>query len=145
MAEILDRRSWLRLMPVLVAAVNGSVHLDALQDAPQRKIDKQTLHLALKLTGIELTEEQEAMMLPDVNRNLDQYEALRKIEVPLDTEPATRFYPTPPTPGRAKFLPTRVRAGKAPGSLEELAFEPVTRIGPLLRARRISSTDLTRM
>lgn len=103
------------------------------------------MHLALKLAGLEFTGEQEAMMLPDVNRNLDQYEALRKIDVPLDTEPAVRFYPTAPNPGKAKFAPTRVKAAKPPPSIEDLAFEPVTRLAPLVKARRISSTDLTKM
>ena len=61
MAEILDRRSWLRLMPVLVAATNGSASAQQQPEQP-RMIDQQTLHLALKLVGIELTGEQEAMM-----------------------------------------------------------------------------------
>jgi len=144
MAEILDRRSWIKLMPVLAAAATGEAQQQTAAPVPPR-IDKQKLHLALQLIGLEFTDEQETMMLPDVNRNLLQYEALRKIDVPLDTEPAIRFYPTPPKTGRAKFIPTRVKNAKAPASLEDLAFEPVTRIAPLLRARRVSSTDLTRM
>ena len=32
----------------------------------------------------------------NVNTNLDRYETLRKIEVPLDTEPATLFHPALP-------------------------------------------------
>ena len=33
------------------------------------------------------------MALAGVNRNLDAYETVRKIEVPLDTEPAFAFHP----------------------------------------------------
>ena len=52
------------------------------------------MHQAEKLIGIELTDAQEAMALGGVNRNLDSYEAIRKIDVPLDTEPAIAFHPT---------------------------------------------------
>jgi hypothetical protein len=43
--------------------------------------------------GIEFTDAQEAMALAGVNRNLDAYETVRKIDVPLDTEPAFAFHP----------------------------------------------------
>ncbi len=48
---------------------------------------------AEKLIGIELTDAQEAMALGGVNRNLDSYETVRKIDIPLDTEPAIAFHP----------------------------------------------------
>ncbi len=56
------------------------------------------LRQAEKLIGIELTDAQEAMALQNVSTNLDRYETLRKIDVPLDTEPATWFHPA--LPGR---------------------------------------------
>ena len=46
------------------------------------------LRQAEKLIGIELTDAQEAMALQNASANLDRYETLRKIEIPLDTEPA---------------------------------------------------------
>ena len=48
--------------------------------------------MAEKLFGIEFTDAQEAMALNGVNRNLDSYEANRKIDIPLDTEPAIAFH-----------------------------------------------------
>ena len=94
------------------------------------------LHEAEKLIGIELTDAQEAMALSNVSTNLDRYEALRKIDVPLDTEPATLFHPA--LPGK-KF---NQQAGKVQtqqsrslqfSSIEDLAFATLT------AARRISS------
>jgi Asp-tRNA(Asn)/Glu-tRNA(Gln) amidotransferase A subunit family amidase len=102
------------------------------------------LHRALHLIGLDFTEEQEAMMLPGVNRALTGYETLRKIDVPLDTEPATRFYPTKPSAKPAKFSPT-IEKPKSFGSMEDLAFEPVTTLGALVKSRKVSSTDLTKM
>jgi Asp-tRNA(Asn)/Glu-tRNA(Gln) amidotransferase A subunit family amidase len=103
---------------------------------------------AEKLIGIELTDAQEAMALAGVNRNLDSYENVRKIDVPLDTEPAIAFHPTRANKklytAKAKF-----RFAKAEPlqfkSVEDLAFATVPQLAELIRARKVSSTDLTKM
>lgn len=88
-------------------------------------------------------------MLSGVNRALGSYEALRKIEVPLDTEPAFHFRPS--LPGKepktraSKFFPTRVTKLPSFKDPEELCFLPVTDLSALMRARKITSTDLTKM
>jgi Asp-tRNA(Asn)/Glu-tRNA(Gln) amidotransferase A subunit family amidase len=149
--EELDRRDWMRLVAVLsvarpaaAQAPSGGSRQGATSNIPQR-VSKEDLHHALKLMGLEFTDDQETMMLPGLNRALNGYEELRKIEVPLDTEPATRFYPTKPAPAKtAKFTPTQEHP-KAFTSLEDLAFEPVTTLAALIRSRKVSSTDLTKM
>jgi hypothetical protein len=116
--------------------------------SPPQRIPKEALPEALRLLGLEFTEAEQAMMLNGVNRALVQYEALRKIDIPLDTEPAYRFFPyRRPTAGASRFRPTRVAAPRKPywKSIEELAFLPVTQLAPLVRARLVSSTELTRM
>jgi Asp-tRNA(Asn)/Glu-tRNA(Gln) amidotransferase A subunit family amidase len=150
MTEELDRRDWMRLVAVLSVAAPAAAQAPApaaqqgqRPNVPQR-VSKENLHHALKLIGLEFTEEQEAMMLPGLNRALNGYEELRKIEVPLDTEPATRFYPTKPQVKSAKFTPTQERP-KTFSSVEDLAFEPVTTLAALIKARKVSSTDLTKM
>jgi len=150
MMEELDRRDWMRLVAVLSVAAPARAQSPApaaqqgqRPNVPQR-LSKENLHHALKLIGLEFTEEQEAMMLPGLNRALNGYEELRKIDVPLDTEPATRFYPTKPQVKPAKFTPTQERP-KAFGSIEDLAFEPVTTLAALIKAKKVSSTDLTKM
>ena len=51
------------------------------------------------------------MALPGVNRNLANYEALRKIDVPLDTEPAIAFHPAPPGK-KFSAAKTKIKASK---------------------------------
>ena len=128
----------MRLVAVLsvAAPVAGQAPAPAAQqgqrpNVPQR-VSKENLHHALKLIGLDFTEEQETMMLPGLNRALNGYEELRKIDVPLDTEPATRFYPTKPQVKAAKFTPTQERP-KTFSSIEDLAFEPVTTLAALLK------------
>ena len=115
---------------------------------PTPRITKEMMHQAEKLIGIELTDAQEAMALSGVNRNLDAYEANRKIDVPLDTEPAIAFHPA-----RAKkelYAPkTKFRFGKVEpaqfNNVEDLAFATVPQLAELIRTRSITSTELTKM
>src|SRR5438094_4852645 len=60
------------------------------------RITKEMMHNAEKVIGIELTDKQEDMALPGVNRSLDSFEVIRKMDVPLDTEPAIVFHPQLP-------------------------------------------------
>src|SRR5437867_4927593 len=102
----LDRRTFVKMLPAVgvagLAASRADVGLaewvEEKQQQPQttQHVTKEMLHAAEQLIGIELNDAQEAMALPGVNRNLASYEALRKIDVPLDTEPATAFHPALP-------------------------------------------------
>ena len=115
--------------------------------APLR-VTKEMLRNAEKMIGIELTDAQEAMALQNVSTNLDRYEALRKIDVPLDTEPATLFHPA--LPGRkfdlqaAKFKLSKTQP-PAFHAVEDLAFASLTELAELVRTRKVSPVELTKM
>ena len=155
MMEI-DRRTWIRLAGALGALCAVETELEAQearpQGAPAQRVSKEMLHQTLELIGLQFTPEQETMMLPAVNRNLTSYEALRKIAVPLDTDPAFRFDPRlagvryPSGPSRCR-LSRQARAPKKRtwNSLDELAFLPVTELAPLVRSRQVSPVDLAKM
>jgi Asp-tRNA(Asn)/Glu-tRNA(Gln) amidotransferase A subunit family amidase len=125
--------------------------LDAQQaaGASPQKVSKEALQQALEMLGLNFSPEQREMMLSSVNRTLGGFDALRKIPIPYDTEPAYRFIPAlpgkEPRPRNAVFQPTSERAAAAPADLNELAFAPVTQLAALIRNRTVSSTDLTRM
>ena len=121
----IGRRSFVKLLPAAGAAgltVSG-LPLKALAQTPTPtpsprpsptplRITKDMMHNAEKVIGIELTDKQEDMALPGVNRSLDSYEVVRKMDVPLDTEPAIVFHPA--LPG---FHVKRARARKPNSSL----------------------------
>jgi Asp-tRNA(Asn)/Glu-tRNA(Gln) amidotransferase A subunit family amidase len=159
-----DRRSFVKLLPVLgaagIAASNLSLPVAAQtptptplpspspSPTPPPRITKEMLHNAEKLIGIELNDAQETMALRDVNRNLDNYETLRKIDVPLDTEPAIAFHPA-----RARkelyASQTKFRFGKVElppfKTVDDLAFATVPQLAELIRTRKVSSVELTKM
>lgn len=106
------------------------------------------MHQAEKLFGLEFSDAQEAMALNGVNGNLDAYETVRKINIPLDTEPAISFHPA-----RARkelySAKTKFRFLKADlpeyKKVEDLAFATVPQLAELIRTRKVTSTELTRM
>src|SRR5580658_1355883 len=150
-----SRRTLLSLAPTiatLIASEAGIVwEADAQgrgQNVPQR-VSKDQLKAALEIIGLDFTEAQRDQMLSSVNRALGSYEALRKVDVPLDTEPAFHFRPS--LPGKepkaraSKFAPTRVMKLASFKDPEELCFLQVTELAALVRARKITSTELTKM
>lgn len=154
----IDRRSFVKALPALgvagltapsiaqqrtpPAAAQGTG-----QQAPQR-VTREMMRATEQLIGIEFSEAQEAMALQGVNRSLNSFEALRKIDVPLDTEPAIRFKPA--LPGKKyKTRPpgprvTRVEVPKY-GVIEDLAFATATQLSQLIRTRKVTSVELTSM
>src|SRR5213080_3392636 len=114
------------------------------------RVNKDDLKHAEKIMGIDFNDKEEDMALPGVNRNLDSYDAVRKIEVPLDTEPAIVFHPE--LPGfhvKRASAKTKFRFGKnEPAqykSVEDLAFATVPQLAELIRTKKVSSVELTKM
>jgi Asp-tRNA(Asn)/Glu-tRNA(Gln) amidotransferase A subunit family amidase len=121
-------------------------------DAAPSKFGKDALKGAEQIAGLHFTDAEEDAALNGVSRNLDSYEALRKIDIPMDTEPAITFRPYLPgkqPAGRstrnARLAVARPKSVQVGSSLEDLAYEPVTSLAALIEARKVSSTDLTKM
>ena len=110
---------------------------------------RDTLKQSLALLGLEFKDEQLDMMLPSITRQLASYANLRKIEIPFDTDPAISFSPLVPglklPEGKAVFQPSRSTKLPIWKDIEELAFWPATHLGQLIRTKKITSTDLTKM
>jgi Asp-tRNA(Asn)/Glu-tRNA(Gln) amidotransferase A subunit family amidase len=139
----LTRRFWLQLLPALAVAQQGTA------PAQPQRITKDMVIAALGAMGLEFTGPQIDMLLPAVNRQLASFDALRAIDIPLDTPPAIAFSPilagSPAPKGKSTFRQAPAPAIKRFGSPEELAFLNATELAALIRAKRITSTALTTM
>jgi Asp-tRNA(Asn)/Glu-tRNA(Gln) amidotransferase A subunit family amidase len=120
-----------------------------MQDAGTTTITLEMVTDALKLSGIELSEEDRKAMVESANSNLTRVEELRKIEIPSDISPPFHFSPV--VPG-IEVNRTRLpfRLGPAPGikrpaNLEDAAFWPVRHLAELIRTRQVTSLELTEM
>jgi hypothetical protein len=117
------------------------------QDSAQ-KVTQPMLADALQLSGLTFAEDDQKAMLEAVNRQLTQYEDLRKIHIPNDVAPP--FYFSPITPGmkvnRAR-MPIHFSAPKVkrPANLEDVAFWPITQLAQLIRTKQVKSVELTEM
>ena len=152
----LNRRTWLQLISALSAAPALEAQTPAPAPAPQRpapppqRISKDQVVAALATMGLHFTDPQLDMLLPSVNRTLTQYEALREIDIPLDTPPAILFSAVSPrlsrrrmaTPPSARRKPPRSSASK---TRRNSPFSPPPNLARCIRARRITSTALTQM
>ena len=161
----INRRNFVKLLPAAGAAglavskspltAFAQIPTPAASPSPRPsptplRITKEMMHNAEKLIGIELTDAQETMALRGVNGNLDSYEAIRRIDVPLDTEPAVVFHPALPgfhvkrAPAKVKFKFGKNEPAQFK-SVDDLAFASVPQLAELIRTRKVSSVELTKM
>lgn len=119
------------------------------QDAGAQKITLAMVNEALKLSGIDIPEEEKTGLVDNANRSLTGYEELRKLHIPPDVSPPFHFSPVTPgmTVNKTK-QPWRLSAApavKRPANLEEVAFWPVRHLAELVRTRQVTSLELTQM
>ena len=145
------RRHLLELAPAVTALIvsRGAATAQSRQPQGPMRVTSEQLKTALDILGLDFTAPQREMMMQNVSNALGDYEGLRKVNVPLDTEPAFHFSPAlpgkEPKPRPSRFQPTRVTKLASFHDVEELAFLPVAELAPLVRARKVTSTDLTKM
>jgi len=120
-----------------------------MQDAGTQTITLEIITDALKLSGIELTEDERKEMVAGANRNLTQYAEIRKIHIPNDVSPPFHFSPIVPgmevSRARLPFRLSAAPAVKRPANLEDVAFWPIRNLGELVRTRQVTSLELTEM
>jgi Asp-tRNA(Asn)/Glu-tRNA(Gln) amidotransferase A subunit family amidase len=115
---------------------------------------RQRLHIsqlpdAEKISGLHFTAKERRMMIDGVNGQLAAYEKLRAIPIDNATPPAVSFDPRLPgmtfetTQRKIKF--SKIKTPQLPADSADLAFWPVTQLAALLRAKQISSVELTKL
>jgi hypothetical protein len=112
------------------------------------RVTPEMLKDALAVAGLDFSEEEQKAMVQGLNRNLTNYEELRKISIPNDVAPP--FYFSAIVPGmkvnrkREDIRPSAPKV-KRPSDLEELASRPIVELSQLLKTRQVTSSELTRM
>lgn len=157
------RRAFLKRVPAAAAglALPLSVRraglearpIDALQDQRALQgITAETLGIAQQIVGVNLPEAEREQARTLVQRNLSNIEAVRNVKLSPELEPAFSFRPphstkelVAPRPPRSLRSPRVGFVSPRPTNLDDLAFESVASLGARLRARQITSTELTKM
>ena len=107
------------------------------------------------IAGIELTDDQRKQLAAQMTNTLRSIAGLHKLDVPNSVPPAIYFLPDPngqvPPRRRARVDPVRPVFGPPepeedrPVKDEELAFLPLAKLANLIRSKKITSTELTKL
>ncbi len=144
-----DRRRFLTVLAAAgaVASTRGLPLLGA--DAPPPQLTESDIAAAERLAGLEFTDAERALMLKDVSELTEKYAELRTVNLANSTAPALEFHPRPgrePLPSNpegARWRPSH--RAELPERFAEIAFLPVTALAALIKSRKISSLDLTKI
>lgn len=114
------------------------------------EITKETIAAAEEIAGVSFTDDERAMMVRNLSNLKQSIDALHKTAIDNAVAPAMVFDPLPsgvslPSKRKVPMVRERVALMARPGSLEELAFQPVARLSELVKARRVKPSELTEM
>lgn len=119
------------------------------QAQDKNRITREMVAVAEQMIGLNFTEAKRDSMLGDLKENLDNFEKVRAITLNNSVPPALLFNPVP---AEKKFdtkqLPqvwSRPAKIAVPANLEALAYASVNELAELIRTRKITSTQLTKM
>jgi hypothetical protein len=102
------------------------------------------------IAGIKLTEDERKAAARTLKRDRERYAELHKMPLTNAIAPALTFFAAPPQENRgeidrADVRPIDAAVPERPASDEDLAFLPVTKLAALVRTRKVTSVELTRL
>jgi len=114
-----------------------------------KKITTTDIAAAEKIAALHFTPKERKMMLSGVRRNSQRYQESRDTSLENSVPPALVFDPVVPgmdiEKKRRPFTFTQPADVQLPENAEDLAFYPVTALAQLIKSRKITSTQLTRL
>src|SRR5689334_17539370 len=121
-----------------------------LQQQQQPEITKETIAAAEQISGIHLTDDERASIAGGLQATRGAIERLHQVPLDMSVFPAYVFDPVPPgeklpAKSHSAAVRSRVPVMARPGSLDELAFAPVTELAELVRTRKVKPSELTEM
>ena len=122
----------------------------AAQVQEEGRITPEMVAQAEWIAGITLSEDDRKAAAGSLQRDRQRYESLHKYAVTNSLQPALTFFASPPQDqaaraSRGDVQPLDVAVPERPASDEDLAFLPVTKLAALIRTRKLTSVELTRL
>ena len=128
----------------------GVLWAQAQQQPKGSEITKETIAAAEEIADVHFTDQERNGIAEGLQRARTAIDQLHKTTLDMSVLPAIVFDPVPPgekLPPKAKAAMVRSRLAvmSRPGSIEELAYAPVTQLSELVHARKVRSSELTDM
>lgn len=112
-------------------------------------ITTKTIAAAESIAGLEFTEAEREMMVEDLTESRDHFAEIRALKLPNDVVPSFVFDPTisgvKPLPLSGRTVQWEPPSVARPVREEDLAFMSVAELASLLRARKVTSRELTEL
>ena len=144
-----NRRS---LLKALAAAGIGSAVFQralAAQAEERKKISAEMIKQAEWIAGLELTDQQREDAARALQTVQDQLQAMRSAKIEFDVPPAVHFFVEAPHPISAaasqKVVELEQVTAERPRDDDELAWATIPTLASLLRRRKISAVELTKL
>ena len=124
---------------------------------PDRSVTRSMISQAALLAGIQIPPDKEDAMIALLDKQIHQFDSIRKLPLTNDVPPAFRFDPVladsmPPGVEAAPSRQTKqlseapaIADPEIPRDLQSLAFATVRELGELMRRQKITSVELTKM
>jgi Asp-tRNA(Asn)/Glu-tRNA(Gln) amidotransferase A subunit family amidase len=121
-----------------------------LQTQQGTQITKEMIAAAEEIAGLHFSDEERAGMARGLQETRGNLESLHKEPLDQSILPSLVFDPIPPGKELAKknkalHVRSKVPVMARPGSLDELAYLPVTQLSELVRTRKVKPSELTDM
>lgn len=118
-------------------------------DTPSNPITRDNVINAEKLIGLTFTDAKRDSMLDGLKEQLDNYENIRKFHLENSVPPALLFNPIPvgmkSEAKQKEFKTSKVTKVAVPKNLDDLAFYSIGQLSYLIKNKKITSEQLTRM
>ncbi|MBI2429122.1 MAG: amidase [Ignavibacteriales bacterium] len=115
----------------------------------QDTLSKSDIPPAEKMFGLRFNDAKRDSMLSDVQSQLESYQRLRAIELQNSVVPSVLFNPIPvgmtPPKGKSVFAFDAPKNIDVPKNPDDLAFYSVAELGSLIKSKKITSTQLTKL
>ncbi len=138
-----------RQATLLVALLLSLVALIPTRPQGNAPIKRRHVAAAERLIGLSLTRAERDSLLDELHDGRSNYTALRDLSLPNSVPPSLLFNPVPLGMTfeieQVPLVLSPVEELSVPDDLEALAYYSVAQLGELIRTRRITATQLTRM
>jgi Asp-tRNA(Asn)/Glu-tRNA(Gln) amidotransferase A subunit family amidase len=119
------------------------------QSGDQNPITREMVVAAENLVDLHFNDAKRDSMLDGLKRNLESYQKLRALTIDNSVPPALAFNPVPAgmkfETKRKPFVMSPPPEISVPANIEDLAFASVGEMAELIRTRRVTSMQLTKM
>ncbi|MBA4313365.1 MAG: amidase [Chlorobiaceae bacterium] len=137
---------------LIIVAIVGVIAFYAgayLQSQSSNPITKEIIASAEKILGLSFLDAKRDSMLSGLSDQLKSYESLRQISLPNEIPPALGFNPIPVgfqfEKRKKSFKLGKLGRIELPNDENELAFYSVAQLAKLIKSKKISSEDLTKL